>query len=130
MNEPRSHEPSETPVLGASAAFRLGALLLAGLALVLGLAIVDRQRRAAIEGWEEVTAVGDSAYFVQPSATAAPAVVSWQGGELRIANGEREKFRDTQMRRAGTAASAGISIYEKDGRRFVKIAPGEYLPAQ
>lgn len=138
MNEPSSSTPRTAPLSGGKAAFGLGAGLLIALALVLAVAIVDRQRRTRIEGWEEVTAVGDRTYFIPPSDSAAPAVLTWDAGVLRIATAEREKFRDTGMRKAGLDRATGVSVYAplarpgKESRSgfYVKVAPGEYLPAR
>jgi hypothetical protein len=116
-------------MLGGTAAFGLGAALLAGLVLVLALAMFDRQRLAQIEGWEEVTAVGDRAYFVPPSASAAPAVVKWDAGVWKVTASEPEKMRDTQMRRVGRDEATGVTIYTSGECFYVKTAPGEYLPA-
>jgi hypothetical protein len=124
-------------MLGGSAGFALGAALLPGLAVVLALAIFDRQRRPQIEGWEETTAVGDATYFVPPSDSAAPALVSWDAGVLKVVTAERVKCRDTQMRRAGRDPATGVSIYHPTvpphtavaPHFHVKVAPGEYLPA-
>jgi hypothetical protein len=138
MNESSPSDSRATPIFGGRAAFGLGAMQLAGFVLVLALATFDRQRRVQIEGWEEVTAVGDRAFFVPPADSAAPAVLSWDAGTLTVAAGERTEIRDTQMRRAGRDQSAGIAIYrhaapgkaEAAGGFYVKVAPGEYLLAK
>jgi hypothetical protein len=126
MNEP------PTAMLGASAAFRLGAALLAGLALMLALAARDHHRRAELETVEEATAVGDKALVT------LPASVRWQGRPLRIEEGKRESLRDTRMRRVGRDEASGVSIYQYQpppGKAppplalYLKAGPNEYLRA-
>jgi len=137
MNEPASSATRTAPVSGGTAAFGLGAALLAGLVLMLGLALVDRQRRTHLEGWEERTAVGDRHYFVPASDATAPAVITWDAGILKVPAAEPVKMRDTGMRKAGSDQATGVSVYtpiEKPGGKsqsgfFVKVAPGKYLPA-
>ncbi len=137
MNESPTNDPQPAQVFGGATAFRVGAVLLIGIALVLALAIFDRQRRAQIEGWQEVTAVGDVKFFAPPSDPAAPAAISWEGRLFQIPAGERVKLRDTEMHVAGSDAAAGITIYRQldpkgsdaAERYYVKVAPGEYLPA-
>lgn len=134
MNEATHSDPNATAVLGGSAAFRVGAVLLVGLALSLGLAATDRQRRASIESWQEVTAVGDKPYFVPPSDPASEAMVVMEAGQFKILTAERTKLKDTQMRRAGRDAVTGVHIYQTEPpqtpvRFYVRVAPGEYLPA-
>lgn len=136
MNESPTNDPQTTPMLGGTAAFRLGVALLIGVALMLALTMLDRQRRGKIEGWEEVTAVGDRSFFPPPSSSAAPAVVTWEAGSLTVTAGEPQKMKDTQMRRAGRDEASGMAIYEHTtptpgaARYFLKVAPGEYLPAK
>lgn len=134
MNEASPADSNPTPILGGAAAFRVGALLLIGIALSLALAILDRQRRPSIEGWQEVTAVGDKPYYALPSDPAAAAMVVTEAGQFKISTTERTKLKDTQMRRAGRDTVTGVHIYRTEPpqtpvRLYVRIAPGEYLPA-
>lgn len=134
MNEASPAETNPTPVLCGAAAFRVGALLLIGIALSLALIIFDRQRRPSIESWQEVTAVGDKPFYVLPADPAAAAMVVTESGQFKISTTERTKLKDTQMRRVGRDAVTGVHIYRPEppqapARFYVRTAPGEYLPA-
>ena len=61
-------------------------------------------------------------------------MVVTETGQFKILTAERTKLKDTQMRRAGRDAVTGVHIYrteppEAPPRFYVRIAPGEYLPA-
>ncbi len=129
-------------VLGGNHAVRLGLLLLLGMALMLGLAAFDKQRRAKIESMAEVTAVGDKVFVKLPG----PAVVaSFEGRPLELASEQRQELRDTRMRRVSTDAETGLTIYKylgalsKDGsvaalpegaKFYLKAGVNEYVPVR
>jgi hypothetical protein len=140
MNESSSAPAPVAAVLGGSSAVRLGLLLLAGLAVMLGLAAFDKQRRAKIESMAEVTAVGDKVFVKLP----APAVVATTDGRtFEIVSVERQDPRDTRMRQIGKDAATGLTIYQylgalaKDGTVtapppdstfYLKAGVNEYVP--
>lgn len=138
MTDSHATDRRSTEILGGSWAWKIGAFLVLGFVLVLALAIVDRQRRPQIESFSEVTAVGDRAYFAPGPDPAAPTVLKWSGGQVQVAAAEHVKMRDTSMRKVGQDDATGVSIYratpkkgeEGPGGLFVKVAPGEYLPAK
>lgn len=142
MNESSSAPAPAAAFLGGSHAARLGLLLLLGMALLLGLAAFDKQRRAKIESMAEVTAVGDKVFVKLP----APAVVpSLDGRPLELASDQRQELRDTRMRRVSTDAASGLTIYKylgvlaKDGSVtgppegstfYLKAGVNEYVPVR
>lgn len=138
MNDPRSSDAPAADVLGGAWAWRLGALLLLGFVAVQALAIVDRQRRGALERFEEVTAVGDRAFFAPGPDPTQPTVLSWGSGRVQVVAAEHVKMRDTSVRKVGQDETTGVAIYTASAKKgeparsaglFVKVAPGEYLPA-
>ena len=129
-------------VSGGSYAVRLGLLLLVGVALMLGLAAFDKQRRAEIESMAEVTAVGDNVFVKLP---APPVVASLDGRSFALVSEQRQELRDTRMRRVGAAAETGLTIYKylgalaKDGSVaappegatfYLKAGVNEYVPVR
>jgi len=135
-----SSTPEQRPAdfLCGAWATRIGLLLLLGLALVLALAIVDRPRRAQLESFQEVTAVGDRNFFAPGPDPTAPTVLTWSGGQVEIGAAEHLKMRDSSVRKVGLDEATGVAIYapgpatsaDAGASRFlVKVAPGEYLPA-
>ncbi len=137
---------SPQPVLAPQWAFRFGAALLAGIALVVVLATLDRQQRARLESTAETTAAGDVNYFKPPSdPKALPAVgASLSGRALLVGAIEEIDVRDTHLRRVAVDTANGLTIYELSaaataeerervgpgGVYLLKLAPNEYTRAE
>ena len=125
-------ESSPTPLLSPRAALRLCAALLAGLAVVVLVALAERPRAVVLEDFSQTTAVGDARYFSIPNPPLAvpEPVLTWQGQPHAPASYETEPLRDTRMQRVALNEPSGLTIYEmreKPGVLFIKTGPNEYL---
>lgn len=139
-----SEVSSEREIFGAKWAAGFCLALLAGLAIVTGVAFYDEHRLTALETTESNTAVGDQAFFPMPSAGAAltAPVAQFNGTALYPASFKKYEERDSRMIRKGVDDTKPYSIYAttepvkklKDESApaggnvlFLKVAPGEYL---
>lgn len=126
-------------VFAERAAVWFGWVLLASLSVVVLFASLDQQRRSQIEGFAEVTAVGDKAYFKAPDPMKPLTVaVTFHGQPLTPLSPPRHVgARDSRMLRAGQDDSGVYRIYVnsqsgEDAKRpgedyFLKTGPDEYL---
>ena len=97
MNEPAlSTAPAD--LFHWRAAIQLGVILLTGLTLVLLFAALEKPRRAQLETYEEVTAVGDSAFFRAAAQVGRPAI-TFRGQPLYPLSPEPAKMRLPHPRR-------------------------------
>lgn len=136
--------PGETPLFAREYAFRLGLVLLVVFAGIIALAGYDESRRGALETFEEVTAVGDRAFFPLPTEVQKPhpAAVVFRGQPLYPVSYALIEARDTGMIRVGTADEAPYRLYtpreplppqegesEKAGQQFyyLKVKQDEYI---
>jgi hypothetical protein len=143
MNEPSS-SIAEPSVFHARAVAGFGWSLLSAVAVVVLLNAIDRPRRSQLEHHEQVTAVGDNAFFRLPdTAQAAPAAVAiFRRQELHPVSLKAVEIRDSKMLIAGTDDSGRSRIYtsrdpaplaegevEKKSETafFLKLGPGKYL---
>jgi len=125
--------PPPAPVAPApsrlSKAFRLVVPQLALLALLAGLAALDRSQRPALERMESTTALGaqgETAVFPLPAdAVATGAAVVTLGGvphrALRVVS-----RRDEVMRRAGTDDTGRALLY-RELKREIQLGPSYWL---
>ena len=103
---------SETPTLFAPrAALRLGAALLVGFAAVLAFTLRDAGRVGELEHFEQVTAVGDTNYYVVPAPPPATAIVHWQDRAWAAVDFVKQDLHDTQMLRVGRDEASGLTLY-------------------
>jgi hypothetical protein len=107
----------------------LGAALVAGFALVAGVAAYDHAHRAELERVEEPSAVGD-AHFISLPGEAAGTFGAFQGSPLH--GTRRIKRRDSKMWKAGLDDSGTFYIYrstdpKENGTLFLKIANDTFL---
>lgn len=143
MNESTPASGS-TEIFQAQTAQRLGIVLVAGLALVVIFNALDKPRRTQFERYEEVTAVGDKAWFRLPETAQKPppAAAKFRGQELFPVSYKTVEIRDTKMLRVGDDDSGLLRIYasrepvppqegevEKKGETFyfLKTGTGEYI---
>lgn len=136
--------PEQPRIFARQVAVRLGEALLISFALVILLAGMDKGQREQLESFQEVTAVGDRAYFQLPDGLQKPfqPVLSFRGQPLTPTSIEPVEVRDTKMIRVGRDETGRHFVYSsrdkippaegegdaKDGTFFfLKLAPGEYL---
>lgn len=124
---------------------RFGFLLVIGLTLIVGLSFFDNARRPQLETVSETTAVGDTHYFVPPEVDKLPVVgATLEGKPLQVTARKQLDLRDTHMRRIGTDAQTGLTVYtladtaieaerDKVGKTrevlLLKTAPNQYVIA-
>lgn len=132
------------PLFAPRGALRVGLVLVAGLVLIVALAIADKARRPRLESVTETTAVGDTAVFRIPAKL--PVVgATLEGQPLHVVSAETIEVRDTHTVRVAHDPAAGLTIYrlspaatdeERDraekGRKayLLKVEPNEYVKAQ
>ncbi len=137
------NETPDTEAVGKPVAVTLGVGLLAAFAFVTGQAFSDGSRRVQIEAVAEVTAVGDTAYSPVPAEPAPPypAAAKLDGHPLYPVSAKPARMDETEMRRVGRDAAAGLTVYEagpkaaKSGEAagsagrfyFLKVGPGQFL---
>ncbi|MES2572977.1 MAG: hypothetical protein V4710_23340 [Verrucomicrobiota bacterium] len=129
-----SAQPSPDPAVafsGRTAATRLGAALLAGLALVAVLGAISRARVSELEGFAQSTGFGDTHYFpLPPEPRPTTPIVHLEGGSavppvpLFLANGETLERRDIRMIRVGHDKATGWTVYQAntaaDGKKDIE----------
>lgn len=139
-------DSTPSPLFARPAALRFAFALLAGLTLVVGLAVADKARRGQLETVAETTSVGDTAYFKIPDPAKLPVIgATLHGQPLHVVSAETIEVRDTHTLRVDHDAASGLTIYqlspaatdeERDraekGRKayLLKTEPGEYVKAQ
>ncbi len=110
------YQPSNlaTGVFAERAAVWFGWALLASFAVVVLFASLDTQRRSQLEGFAEVTAVGDKAYFKAPDpmkpltvavtfhgqalTPVSPPLACWSAGQPDVARGTGRLGRVSDLR--------------------------------
>jgi hypothetical protein len=104
----------ETPQLFAPrAVVWLGSAVLIGFAAVLAFTLRDSGRESDLEHFDQVTALGDTHYFVVPSPPPDPpvAIVQWQGRAWVPVDFTKHDLRDTQVIRIGRDEASGLVLY-------------------
>lgn len=124
-------ETSPRALTGEAAARTLGSTLIAALALIAVLGVIDRGRTKSLEHFEESTAVGDSR-VIELGADGKPAVVLPKlNGQPLAPDGGRVEVRDTKMERVARDEASGFTIYrQREGKEhdyFLKVAPNAFL---
>lgn len=142
MSAPVSEHPR---IFARPVAVLLGEALLIAFALVILLAGMDKAQRERLESFQEVTAVGDRAFFQLPDELKQEPlqpVAGFRGQPLIPVSLDEVKIRDTKMIRMGRDDTGRHFVYSSrekapsaEGAReakdekffFLKLAPGEYL---
>lgn len=112
------------------------AVFLMAIAAVVAFSAWDATRRTALEGFSEVTGVGDFQTFKIPTPAPAvpPIVLSWQGKSYAPSTYKKAKIDDTEMRRVHRDEATGLTLYYPAGKSpsdlFIKVEEGRYLPLQ
>ena len=136
--------PEQPRIFARPVAVRLGEALLISFAVVILLAGMDKAQRERLESFQEVTAVGDRAYFQLPGDLRKPfqPVAGFRGQSLTPTSVEPVEIRDTKMIRVGRDDSGRHFVYTSresvppvggevvaKGEKFffLKLEPGEYL---
>jgi len=136
--------PEQPRIFARPVAIRLGEAVLISFAVVILLAGMDKAQRGRLESFQEVTAVGDRAYFELPGTLQKPfqPVTSFRGQSLSPTSAEPVKIRDTKMIRLGRDDSGRHFVYasrepvppaegeveaKEESFFFLKLEPGEYL---
>jgi hypothetical protein len=111
-------------------ACRFGAVLLAAIVLLGLLATRDRARVEKLEQFEEVSAVGDTAYFRRPAGRQEPAlaVATLRGQPLYLLTEDKRELKDTNMLRVARDDASGLAIYTP--RKPLPREPGEKTETQ
>ncbi len=106
---------NKSRIFAHTAAVRLGEALLIGFAVIILLAGLDKAQREQLETFQEVTAVGDRAFFPMPEQHPQPpvAAVTFRGDGLVPVSYEPVEIRDTRMIRLGKDESGQYSVYSR-----------------
>jgi hypothetical protein len=110
---------AETPAINAAPLFARRTAVRFCLALLIGFAAVlvftwrDARREGELEHFDQITALGDTNYFVVPSPPPNPpeAIVQWEGRSWVPENFVKHDLRDTQMLRVGRDEPSGLTLY-------------------
>lgn len=127
MPNPEIPAPPSPRLFAPRAAVWLGVAVLAGFAAVLAFTLRDAGRETALEHFDQITAFGDTNYFVVPTPPPNPptAIVQWEGRAWVPVNYIKHDLRDTQMVRVGHDLASGLTLYRpregvKANELFVK----------
>jgi hypothetical protein len=127
MPDAETPASESTPLFAPRAAIWLGSAVLIGFAAVLAFTLRDAGREASLEHFDQVTAFGDTRYFVVPSPPPDPptVLVQWEGRAWTPVDYVKHDLRDTQMIRIGQDAASGLTLYRpregaKTDELFVK----------
>jgi hypothetical protein len=99
---------------GKAWALRLCAALVLGLAVIVVLTMVDRERRATLEEASDESAAADRVYFHPPKDEAKPraAAARLNGRPLFPISYKTYRLDDADARRVGRDDATGLTIYE------------------
>lgn len=124
VETPASEAP---PLLAPRAARWFGVAILAGFAVVLAFTLRDAGREHDLEHFDQITAFGDTNYFVVPSPPPNPpvAIVQWEDRAWVPVDFIKRDLRDTEMLRVGHDPASGLTLYRpredaKPDELFVK----------
>lgn len=142
MNESTSKAEASGHFPGLHIAVRLGAALLAGLALVLVMVWRDNARRTQLEVVVESSALGDTHYLRLPAGPMPdppPQVATLRGQALFPVSGKRHEKNEVELFRVARDEATGLTIYQAPAKAkgegesestptyFLKLGPGEFL---
>jgi len=135
MPDPDTAASEAPPLFAPRAAMWLGVVVLVGFAAVLACTLRDAGREDELEHFDQITALGDTHYFVVPSPPPNPpvAIVQWQGRAWVPVDFEKRDLRDTQMLRIGRDEISGLTLYppargHEAGRDFRQTGHRQLLP--
>ena len=127
MPDAESPAPEVTHLYAPRAAVQLGIAMLIGFVAVLAFTVRDARRELELEHFDQISAFGDTNYFVVPSPAPEPpvAIVQWEGRAWVPENFIKRDLRDTQMLRVGSDEASGLILYRrrekaKEDELFVK----------
>jgi hypothetical protein len=115
MADAESPTPEAQHLFAPRTAVRIGAAMLIGFVAVLAFTVRDARREIELEHFDQISAFGDTNYFVVPSPPPDPpvAIVQWEGRAWVPENFVKRDLRDTQMLRVGSDQATGLILYRR-----------------